>query len=75
MCSPGGGNRVPSGGTNLLAAVEYKVEAAEWGGPSLSLLAMSAKDHILGFELTVDDNWGGDPEDLGGKKAGCGGLS
>lgn len=36
---------------------------------------MSARDQIRGFETTEADSWGGEPDDLGGKKAGCGGRS
>lgn len=75
MCRPGGGKRAPREGTSLPAAVEYRVDAADCGGPSLSLLAMSAKDQILGLEVTEAESCGGEPDDLGGKKAGCGGLS
>lgn len=39
--------------------------------PSLSLLAISANDQIRGLEDEEPDSCGGEPEDLGGKKAGC----
>lgn len=75
MWRPGGGSLPAKDGTNLPWAWEYSVEAAEFGGPSLSLLAMSANDQILGLEVTEADIWGGDPDDLGGRKAGWGGRS
>lgn len=69
MCRPGGGRRPASEGTSRLAAVEYKEDAVDCGGPSLSLLAISAKDQIRGLDVTEAD-CGGEPDDLGGRKAG-----
>lgn len=70
MCNPGGGKRAFIDGISLPAAVEYNVDVAGWDPPSLSLLAISANDQIRGFAVDVADNCGGDPDDLGGRKAG-----
>lgn len=75
MCRPGGGSRPANDGTSRPAAVEYSDEAADCGGPSLSLLAMSARDQIRGLEVTEAEICGGEPDDRGGRKAGCGGRS